>query len=56
MKKISKIFIAGQRGMVGSAIHRRFKKEGLINFILTTTSELVGIIESRAGIKNVYAK
>tara|TARA_B110000285_G_scaffold235135_1_gene315064 strand:+ start:7742 stop:7912 length:171 start_codon:yes stop_codon:yes gene_type:complete len=56
MKKTSKIFIAGHRCIIGSAIHRKLKKEGLTNFILRTTSELVGNIESKAGIKNVYAK
>jgi len=36
----SKIYIAGHRGMVGSAILRRLKKEGFDNFILKTSSEL----------------
>ena len=36
----SKIYIAGHRGLVGSAIVRGFKKQGYNNFILRTHSEL----------------
>lgn len=35
-----KIYIAGHRGMVGSAILRKLKAEGYSNFILKTSSEL----------------
>ena len=35
-----KIYIAGHRGMVGSAILRQLKAEGYSNFILRTSSEL----------------
>lgn len=40
MKKEDKIYIAGHRGMVGSAIHRKLQKEGFANFVLRTSSEL----------------
>src|SRR5258705_1222355 len=40
MEKNSKIYIAGHRGMVGSAIHRRLKKEGFENFVFRTSDEL----------------
>ena len=40
MNKNSKIYIAGHRGMVGSALLRKYKKEGFDNFILKTSSEL----------------
>lgn len=40
MKKESKIFIAGHRGMVGSAITRKLKSEGFNNLILRSSSEL----------------
>jgi GDP-L-fucose synthase len=40
MNKDSKIYIAGHRGMVGSAILRQLKKEGFQNFVLRTSSEL----------------
>lgn len=40
MKSDSKIWIAGHRGMVGSAIKRRLEKEGFQNLILKTSKEL----------------
>lgn len=40
MKKNSKIYIAGHRGMVGSAIQRKLKKEGYQNLVTLTSSEL----------------
>lgn len=40
MKKHSKIYIAGHKGMVGSAILRKLKKDGFDNFILKTSKEL----------------
>jgi len=40
MEKSSKIYIAGHRGMVGSAILRCLQKQGFGNFILKTSEEL----------------
>jgi GDP-L-fucose synthase len=40
MEKLSKIYIAGHRGMVGSSILRALKAKGFSNFILKTSSEL----------------
>ncbi len=40
MEKSSKIYIAGHRGMVGSAIHRKLVKEGFSNFITRTSDTL----------------
>jgi len=40
MDKNSKIYIAGHRGMVGSAIHRKLQKEGFTNFITRTSDVL----------------
>ena len=40
MDKKEKIYIAGHRGMVGSAIYRRLKKDGFENFIFRTSNEL----------------
>lgn len=40
MNKNSKIYIAGHRGLVGSAIERRLRKEGFNNLVLKTSSEL----------------
>ncbi len=40
MNKNAKIYIAGHRGMVGSAIVRRLEKDGFTNLIFRTSSEL----------------
>ena len=40
MDKSAKIYIAGHRGMVGSAIHRKLQKEGFSNFITRTSDTL----------------
>ena len=40
MEKTSKIYIAGHRGMVGSAIMRNLKSKGYTNFINKTSKEL----------------
>jgi len=40
MNKESKIYIAGHRGMVGSAIERCLRKEGYNNLIFATSAEL----------------
>lgn len=40
MEKSAKIYIAGHRGMVGSAIHRKLVKEGYSNIITKTSAEL----------------
>ena len=40
MNKDSKIYVAGHRGMVGSAIVRELKKQGYENLVLRTHSEL----------------
>lgn len=40
MEKNAKIYVAGHRGMVGSAIYRKLVKEGYTNIITRTSSEL----------------
>jgi len=40
LEKNSKIFVAGHRGMVGSAIYRKLQKEGYQNIITRTSAEL----------------
>jgi len=40
MDKSSKIYIAGHRGMVGSAIQRKLEKEGFTNFVTRSSSAL----------------
>lgn len=40
MEKNAKIYVAGHRGMVGSAIYRKLQKEGFTNLVIRTSSEL----------------
>jgi GDP-L-fucose synthase len=40
MESRDKIFVAGHRGMVGSAIHRALKNEGFVNIVTRTRAEL----------------
>jgi GDP-L-fucose synthase len=40
MEKTAKIYIAGHRGMVGSSIERKLRKEGYNNIVTRTSSEL----------------
>jgi GDP-L-fucose synthase len=40
MDKSSKIYIAGHRGMVGSALHRKLSSDGFSRFLLKTSAEL----------------
>ena len=47
MKKDSKIYIAGHRGLVGSALLKKLREKGYANFVLRTHSEL-DLIDSKA--------
>ncbi len=40
MNRESKIYVAGHRGMVGSAIYRKLQKEGYTNLVVATSAEL----------------
>jgi len=40
MEKASKIYIAGHRGMVGSGLERKLRKEGYNNIVTRTSAEL----------------
>ena len=40
MEKHEKIYIAGHRGMVGSAMHRKLLAEGFNNIVVRTSAEL----------------
>lgn len=40
MNKSSKIYVAGHRGMVGSAVRRKLEKEGYTNLVFRSSSEL----------------
>ena len=52
MEKSAKIYIAGHRGMVGSAIHRKLVKEGFDNFLLRTSSELD--LRDQSAVRNFF--
>ena len=40
MEHTAKIYVAGHRGMVGSALERKLRKEGYNNIVTRTSSEL----------------
>ena len=40
MEKNAKIYVAGHRGMVGSALVRRLQSEGYQNIVVRTSREL----------------
>jgi len=48
----SRIYIAGHRGLVGSALHRRLEAEGFSNFILRTREELD--LESQQAVREFF--
>jgi len=48
----SKIYIAGHRGMVGSAILRKLKDEGYKNFLLRTSSEVD--LRNQQAVENLF--
>ena len=52
MEKSAKIYIAGHRGMVGSAIHRKLTAEGFNNFVFRTSSELD--LRNQAAVKDFF--
>jgi GDP-L-fucose synthase len=54
MDKTNKIFIAGHRGMVGSALVRRLETEGFKNLLTRDRSELD--LESESAVRKFFAK
>jgi GDP-L-fucose synthase len=52
MERDAKIFIAGHRGMVGSAILRKLSKAGFDNFALRTSSELD--LRDQSGVRRFF--
>lgn len=54
MQKNSKIYVAGHRGLAGSAIVRKLKKEGYENLLLKTSSELD--LRNQPGVKEFFDK
>jgi GDP-L-fucose synthase len=53
MEKNAKIYVAGHRGMVGSAILRRLEKEGYTNFVTRVSSELD--LRNQAAVADFFA-
>lgn len=54
MNKQDKIYIAGHRGMVGSAILRALQAQGYTNFVLRTSSELD--LKDQQAVADFFAK
>lgn len=54
MEKNAKIYIAGHRGMVGSAILRHLQAQGFDNFVLRTSKELD--LRSQQAVADFFAK
>jgi GDP-L-fucose synthase len=54
MEKSAKIYIAGHKGMVGSAMHRKLVKEGFTNIIVRTSKELD--LTSQQAVTDFFAK
>ena len=54
MQKNSKIYVAGHRGLAGSAIVRKLKKEGYENLLLKTSGELD--LRSQEAVKDFFEK
>jgi GDP-L-fucose synthase len=54
MEKNSKIYVAGHRGMVGSAIVRKLKQEGFENIITRTSAELD--LRNQAAVDDFFSK
>src|ERR1700743_3444333 len=54
MEKTDKIYIAGHRGMVGSAITRKLQKEGFTNLLTRTSAELD--LKNQAAVQAFFEK
>src|ERR1700740_3703648 len=54
MNKSAKIYVAGHKGMVGSAILRKLQKEGYSNFTLKTSQELD--LRNQAAVTDFFRK
>ena len=54
MNKTDKIYVAGHRGMVGSAIVRCLEKQGYTNIITRTHKELD--LTNQAAVEDFFAK
>ncbi|HXB93479.1 MAG TPA: NAD-dependent epimerase/dehydratase family protein, partial [Puia sp.] len=54
MEKNEKVYIAGHRGMVGSAITRRLQQQGFKNLLFRTSAELD--LKNQAAVQAFFEK
>src|SRR5689334_3899880 len=54
MEKASKIYVAGHRGMVGSAIIRKLEQEGYTNIVIRSSPELD--LRNQQAVNDSFAK
>src|SRR5665213_4345605 len=54
LSRSSRIFVAGHRGLVGSAIVRRLQKDGYLNLILAARGELD--LRDQAAVSRFFAR
>ena len=54
MEKHDKVYVAGHRGMVGSAITRKLQKEGFTNLLFRTSAELD--LKDQAAVRDFFEK
>jgi GDP-L-fucose synthase len=54
MEKTAKVYIAGHRGMVGSSIERKLRKEGFTDIVTRTSNELD--LRNQQAVNNFFAK
>jgi GDP-L-fucose synthase len=54
MEKTAKVYIAGHRGMVGSSIERKLRKEGFTNIVTRTSNELD--LRNQEAVNKFFAK
>ena len=54
MRKNAKIYIAGHRGLVGSAVVRKLKQEGFTNLVTATSAELD--LRNQQAVNQFFAK
>ena len=54
MEQTAKIYIAGHRGMVGSGIERKLRKEGFVNIVTRTSGELD--LRNQQAVNNFFEK
>ena len=54
MRKKAKIYVAGHRGLVGSAVVRKLQQEGFTNLVTATSAELD--LRNQQAVNQFFAK